>query len=1116
VTLTPIAEDSGTRLITQAELLTNAGDIEGDTLTASALTISSGNGTLVDNNNGTWSYTSAADDDTAVSFSYTVSDGSLTAAGSASLDITPVNDAPTTTTTPVTLTPIAEDSGTRLITQAELLANASDIDGPSLTATDLVIATGSGTLVDNNNGTWSYTPAADDDTAVSFSYTVTDGSLTAAGSASLDITPVNDVPTTTPVTLSAIVEDSGARLITQADLLTNASDIDGPSLTATDLVIATGSGTLVDNNNGTWSYTPAADDDSAVSFSYTVSDGSLTAAGSASLDITAVNDAPTTTPVTLTPIAEDSGARLITQAELPANGGDIEGDTLTASALTISSGNGALVDNNNGTWSYTPAANDDSSVSFSYTISDGNGGSVAGSASLDITAVNDAPTTTPVTLTPIAEDSGARLITQAELLTNAGDIEGDTLTASALTISSGNGALVDNSNGTWSYTPASNDDSSVSFNYTISDGSLTAAGSASLDITAVNDTPTTTPVTLTPIAEDSGARLITQAELLTNAADGDGPSLTAIDLVIATGSGTLVDNSNGTWSYTPASNDDTAVSFSYTVSDGSLTAAGSASLDITPVNDAPLGTVTIGGTPTQGQTLTAADNLADADGLNTITYTWKAGATTLGTGTTYVLTEAEVGKLITVVASYTDGHGSAEAVTSSSTAAVTNVNDAPIGVVSIDNTTPAQGDTLTASNTLADADGLGTITYTWKADGSAVATGTTYVLTEAEVGKVITVVASYTDGHGTAESVVSVATALVSNVNDSPIGLPVITGEAIEDAVLTVDTSAVTDADGVGAFAYQWRRDGFAVPGATHANYVPGDADVGTWLSVEVTFTDGHGKRERVSSVVVGPVANVNDAPTMLAASINLRIGEALVLSAANIAASDVDSPIDSLVYSVSDVAGGWFERVARPGLAISFFSYGDLDAGAVRFAHDGSAVLPSFRVSASDGMSSSAAVVAEVSFDVEMTTGGLLQDDDNSSAGHGSRSTVDAASSTPVTLPSERPAVVAVAVDGTAGGPAGVPVEESIEQQLLVGPAIQAPVLQPPTTNAVTLPDASRRTVESEGFASMPLDDYLLRLVSLKLASAAHGGAGGELSAGEIGIDTVSGSETVTHELSV
>ncbi len=418
-----------------------------------------------------------------------------------------------------------------------MLANAADVDGPSLTATGLVISSGSGTLLDNGDGTWTYTPAANDDTGVSFSYCVTDGSLSAPGTATLDITPVNDAPTTSPVTLVAIAEDSGARLITQAELLANAADVDGPSLTATGLAISSGAGTLVDNGNGTWTYTPAANDDTGVSFSYTVTDGSLSAPGTATLDITPVNDAPTTLAGRRwQPIAEDSGPRLITQAELLANASDVDGPSLTAIGLAISSGAGTLVDNGDGTWTYTPAPNDDTGVSFSYTVTDGSL-SAPGTATLDITPVNDAPTTSPVTLVPIAEDSGPRLITQAELLANASDVDGPSLTAIGLAISSGAGTLVDNGDGTWTYTPAANDDTAVSFSYTITDGSLSAPGTATLDITPVNDAPTTSPVTLAAIAEDSGARLITQAELLANAADVDGPSLTAIGLAISCGRG---------------------------------------------------------------------------------------------------------------------------------------------------------------------------------------------------------------------------------------------------------------------------------------------------------------------------------------------------------------------------------------------------------------------------------------------------------------------------------------------------------------------------------------------------------------------------------------------------
>src|SRR5207302_621553 len=139
-----------------------------------------------------------------------------------------------------------------------------------------------------------------------------------------------------------------------------------------------------------------------------------------------------------------------------------------------------LVDNGDGTWTYTPAPNDDTSVSFSYTITDnGTTNGVADPKSSEerrvgeITTVNDAPVTTPVTLAAIAEDSGAHIITQAQLLANASDVENNALTASNLQIASGTALLVDNHNGTWTYTPALNDDTSVSFSYTITDNGTT-------------------------------------------------------------------------------------------------------------------------------------------------------------------------------------------------------------------------------------------------------------------------------------------------------------------------------------------------------------------------------------------------------------------------------------------------------------------------------------------------------------------------------------------------------------------------------------------------------------------------------------------------------------------
>jgi serralysin len=189
-------------------------------------------------------------------------------------------------------------------------------------------------------------------------------------------------------------------------------------------------------------------------------------------------------------------------------------------------------------------------------------------------------------------------------------------------------------------------------------------------------------------------------------------------------------------------------------------------------NSISTGSVSISGTVRQGQVLTASNTLSDLDGLGAIAYQWRSGGNNISgaTDSTYTLTQAEVGKVIAVVASYNDQLGSAESVASNATVSVANVNDVATGSVSISGTAQ-QGQVLTASNTLADVDGLGTITYQWRSNGNNISDerSSTYTLTQTEVGKVITVVASYNDQLGSAEIVASGATASVANLTDSEV-----------------------------------------------------------------------------------------------------------------------------------------------------------------------------------------------------------------------------------------------------------------------------------------------------------------------------------------------------------
>jgi hypothetical protein len=112
--------------------------------------------------------------------------------------------------------------------------------------------------------------------------------------------------------------------------------------------------------------------------------------------------------------------------------------------------------------------------------------------------------------------------------------------------------------------------------------------------------------------------------------------------------------------FTPTANFNGSFSIATSVSDGIAPAVtGTKTFTGVAVNDAPTGAVVITGTPTQNQTLTASNTLADVDGLGTITYQWRAAGVVIAgaTSSTLVLGAAQVGKVISVSASYTDGGG---------------------------------------------------------------------------------------------------------------------------------------------------------------------------------------------------------------------------------------------------------------------------------------------------------------------------------------------------------------------------------------------------------------------------------------------------------------------------
>ena len=144
--------------------------------------------------------------------------------------------------------------------------------------------------------------------------------------------------------------------------------------------------------------------------------------------------------------------------------------------------------------------------------------------------------------------------------------------------------------------------------------------------------------------------------------------------------------------------------------------------------------------------------------------------------------------------SYTDANGVPETVFSAATAPVTNVNDAPVGTVTVSDTSPTEGQPLTASNAFIDADGLplpaAAFNYQWQSSANGITwaaiageTADAFTPAQAQVGQQLRVVASYTDDQGTTETVTSTATSAVGDLVTGNGAANVLGGTAFDDTI---------------------------------------------------------------------------------------------------------------------------------------------------------------------------------------------------------------------------------------------------------------------------------------------------------------------------------------------
>lgn len=333
-----------------------------------------------------------------------------------------------------------------------------------------------------------------------------------------------------------------------------------------------------------------------------------------------------------------------------------------------------------------------------------------------------------------------------------------------------------------------------------------------------------------------------------------------------------------------------------------------ATVAIENINDSPQGAIEISGKVREGETLqVVTTDLADEDNQGVapgpLTYQWRSNGVNItgATSSSLLLTQAHVGQPISVVVKYTDKLGQAETVTSENTVAVGNVNNKPTGTVTVTGT--AQEDrTLSASQNLADKDGLGSFHWRWLADGQVIAgeEQSTLVLKQAQVGKVITAEARYTDLLGEEESVASAGTTKVANVQDPCTGTLDILGTGFQGETLSLDLD-LSDEDGIASLTYQWLMDGAPLPGATKSSLLLTQSQVGHRMGVKVTANDTFGVQTLFQISQASPIENVNDPP---AVSNVVLTGSSSKSIKGTLTATDVDGDPYSFLISQSPTHG--------------------------------------------------------------------------------------------------------------------------------------------------------------------------------------------------------------------
>ncbi|ANB96937.1 Serralysin [Vibrio parahaemolyticus] len=869
VTLDAIEEDGGSIIITTEELLSNVDDEDKDTLSVENLIIDKGNGTLVDNGDGTWTFTPQIDDDTEVSFTFDIiDDEDLVVSGSANLDILPINDAPNAENDVITT---EEDTAVTI----DVLVNDSDVEGDVLSIQSTSVPSEQGS-VDIVNGKLVFTPAENFNGDATITYIVTDGDLTDEAKVTVTVTPVNDSPVAVDDTVST-QEDTAVTI----DVLSNDTDIDGDKLSIQSATVPEAQG-KVEIVDGKLVFTPAENFNGHAEITYTVTDGQLTDEAKVTVTVNPVNDAPTIKVDAVESITEDAVSTDTVVATLTVRDTDTPEDQLTVSLENNSNGYFVLVGNEvKLTQAGVDAVNNDEldlkDLTISASVSDGVNPTASDSDSLVVNRVNDAPTVeNAIADQVLSEDFASYTI-------DLNDAFKDSDSALNFSVSGNSNVLVSIENGIATISPTADWNGSETLMFTATDPSgesvsqtvnFTVAPVADIvadKATVVEDTPTIIKV------------------LGNDTFEGD-DQVVSLDTNNGPANGTVSVNPDGSVTYTPNDNYVGKDTFTYVVTSGGVSESTAVEVNVTPVNDAPVAKDDIA--TTQEDTVVTIDVLSndtDVDGdklsIQSATVPEAQGKVEIVDGK-LVFTPAEnFNGHAEIIYTVTDGQLTDEAKV---TVTVNPVNDAPtIKVDAVESITEdaVSIDTVVATLTVRDTDTPEdqlTVSLENNSNGYFVLVGNEVKLTQAGVDAVnndelnlkdLTISASVSDGvNPTANDSDSL---VVNRVNDAPT-----VENAIADQELSEDFATYT-IDLNDAFKDSDSALNFSVSGNSNVlvsieNGIATITPTADWNGSEtLTFTATDPSGESVSQTVnftVAPVADivadkatvVEDTPTII------------------------------------------------------------------------------------------------------------------------------------------------------------------------------------------------------------------------------------------------------------